>query len=368
MPQKITVHREEKPIYDIVIERDFSALPSLLSNLYKLDNKKVCIVTETNAGPLYAPLLEEILSHLVKELFVFTFPAGEKQKNLDTVQALYRTLISHKLDRGDFLIALGGGVTGDLTGYTAATYLRGIDFVQIPTSLLSQVDSSIGGKTGVDFDEYKNMVGAFHQPRLVYMNLAALQSLPEREYLSGMGEIIKHGMIRDKSYYEWLYTNREAIIKRDLSVLEEMIAASCHIKRSVVEKDPEEKGERALLNFGHTLGHAIEKLMGFSLLHGECVALGMMAAAHLSVQRGNIQADEMDRLSELLKKFSLPVSLSGLSAEDILAASKNDKKMEAGVIKFVLLQDIGNACIDKSVTDKEMTDALNFLMQEAFNG
>ena len=186
------------------------------------------------------------------------------------------------------LVALGGGVVGDLTGFAAATYLRGIDFVQVPTTLLSQVDSSIGGKTGVDFLQYKNMVGAFHQPKLVYINTTTLKSLPEREYFSGMGEVIKHGLIKDADYYEWIKENIDAIKAREHEAVREMIYQSCLIKGGVVERDPKEKGERALLNFGHTLGHAIEKLKDFTWLHGECVAAGCCLAAEISCIKGNI--------------------------------------------------------------------------------
>lgn len=186
------------------------------------------------------------------------FEAGESQKNLDTVKMIYEKLILAKFDRKDLLVALGGGVTGDITGFTAATYLRGIDFVQIPTSLLAQVDSSIGGKTGVDFDSYKNMVGAFHMPKLVYINVSTLTTLSDEQFISGMGEIIKHGLIKDSAYFDWLIENHDRILARDKDVLMEMIRVSCNIKRVVVENDPTEKGDRALLNFGHTLGHAIE--------------------------------------------------------------------------------------------------------------
>ena len=282
MNNKIEICNEGKKAYDIVLRDSFADLLDQMEFL-EIEKKKVCIVTESNVAPIYLKEVCELITSKASKTITFSFEAGEKHKQLKTIEALYEELIINHFDRQDLLIALGGGVVGDMTGYAAATYLRGIDFVQVPTTLLSQVDSSIGGKTGVDFLQYKNMVGAFHQPKLVYINTTTLKSLPEREYFSGMGEVIKHGLIKDAAYYEWLKAHKEAILSRDTQTVIDMIAVSCHIKKEVVENDPEEAGERALLNFGHTLGHAVEKLMNFTMLHGECVAVGMHAAAWLSM-------------------------------------------------------------------------------------
>lgn len=358
MSQKITVHdQKEQPIYDILIENDYSKLGEELQKLHSME-RKICIVTESTVGGYYVKQVEELLLPVSKRVEVFSFLAGEERKNLATVQELYRFLILHQFERKDLLLALGGGVVGDLTGYAAATYLRGIDFIQLPTSLLAQVDSSIGGKTGVDFDCYKNMVGAFYQPKLVYINLSVLHTLTEKEYLSGMGEIIKHGLIKDAVYYQWLLNQMELIRKRDLTVLEQMISVSCQIKRQVVEHDPKEQGERALLNFGHTLGHAIERLMNFSLLHGECVGLGMLASYRIGVNRGMLTEQGYQQLYQLLEKLGMAVSIEGLSAQKIIEISKNDKKMEQGKVKFILLEKIGHAYIDRTVSDSEMETAL----------
>lgn len=360
---ELLVHYEGKPSYEIVIEKDYGRLVEKLSAL-SIESRKLCIVTESTVGAYYAETVAELLKPHAKSVIIHTFPAGEANKNLATVQDLYRDLIEHKFERSDMLLALGGGVVGDLTGYTAATYLRGIDFVQLPTSLLSQVDSSIGGKTGVDFDCYKNMVGAFYMPKLVYMNLSTLKTLTEREYLSGMGEIIKHGLIKDEAYYQWLSEKLPQIKDRDLDVLTQMISRSCEIKREVVENDPKEKGERALLNFGHTLGHAIEKLMNFSLLHGECVGLGMLAAAQISVSRGLIGEDLYESLKKMLVSLDMPVKASGITAEAVIEASKNDKKMEQGKVKFILLNRCGEAFIDRTVTAEEMQTALKTVLED----
>lgn len=357
MSETITVHLDHKPIYDIVIEKDFSKLTNAFSKL-NVTGRKICIVTDSNVGPLYAEAVKEELEKTGNAVFLYTFEAGEANKNLNTVEDVYEFLIQNHFDRKDMLAALGGGVVGDLTGFTAATYLRGISFIQIPTSLLAQVDSSIGGKTGVDFRAYKNMVGAFHQPKLVYMNMSTLLSLDNRLFNSGFGEILKHGLIKNQSYYEWLQTHAQEIKARDYKALEQMIAGSCNIKRAVVELDPTEKGDRALLNFGHTLGHAIEKLMDFKLYHGECVTLGMVAALKISLTRGMISQTDYDHALELFQQYEFPVTVSGIEIDDVICVSKSDKKMEANRIKFILLKNVGNAYIDMTVTDEEMKHAL----------
>lgn len=362
MSEIITVHLDQKPIYDIVIEKDFSQLGTAFSRL-NVTGRKICIVTDSNVGPLYAKAVQEVLETTGNQIFVYTFAAGEESKNLNTVQDLYEFLIENHFDRKDMLAALGGGVVGDLTGFTAATYLRGISFIQIPTSLLAQVDSSIGGKTGVDFRAYKNMVGAFHQPKLVYMNMSTLLSLDTRLFNSGFGEIIKHGLIKDAAYYRWLQNNAAKIQAKDYDALEQMIAGSCNIKREVVELDPTEQGDRALLNFGHTLGHAIEKLMNFQLYHGECVVLGMIAALNISVTRGHIAQAEYDDAIQMFKAYAFPTNVTGISIDDVIRVSKSDKKMEANQIKFILLKQIGNAYIDRTVTDDEMKRSLTDIIR-----
>ena len=348
----------EKPCYDIMLENSFDKFYNKIKD-FDIVNKKLCIVTESNVGPLYADELKNGLLDLCKSVIVFTFKAGESSKNLEVINDLYELLIQNNFDRNDMLIALGGGVVGDMTGFAAATYLRGIDFVQIPTSLLAQVDSSIGGKTGVDFRGYKNMVGAFKQPRLVYMNLSTLKSLSQRQYLSGMGEIIKHGLIKDKDFLIWLDNNSDLIISLDYNTLEYMIHESCQIKRRVVEVDPKEIfGERAKLNFGHTIGHAVEKMLDFELLHGECVSIGMVAALLISLQKEYITEEELKISVSIIRKFNLPMTFSNLKINDILKTTLSDKKMDSGVINFILLKGLGNAIIDKNISFDDMQLAL----------
>lgn len=359
---RLTVHLNSEPIYDIVLAESFVGLPDELHAL-GCDKKKLCIVTDSNVAPIYLEEIVNLVSDCCREVTTYVFPAGEEHKNLDTVRGVYEHLIENRFDRKDFLVALGGGVVGDLCGFTAATYLRGIGFIQIPTTLLSQVDSSIGGKTGVDFDTYKNMVGAFHMPKLVYTNVSVLKSLPPEQFSNGMGEVIKHGLIRSKDYFEWILTHKEQILDRDPEVCRELVHGSNLIKREVVEIDPTEQNERATLNFGHTLGHAIEKLMNLSVLHGHCVALGALAALAICEERGSVTKDAVERYRGAMEFFQMPMTVNGIIKKDIIAATKNDKKMEAGIIKFILLDQIGHAYIDRTVTEEEMERALSVIME-----
>lgn len=363
MSKLITVNYNKKPCYNIVIENDFSKLAEHVTKL-EISGRKLAVITDSNVGPLYADKVAQCLKETGNNIFVYTFEAGEKNKNLNTVQDVYEFLIKNKFDRKDMLVALGGGVVGDLTGFAAATYLRGIDFIQVPTSLLAQVDSSIGGKTGVDFRAYKNMVGAFHQPRLVYMNTSTLSSLNTRLFNSGFGEILKHGLIKDASYFQWLKDNIEKIAALDSGYLEEMIYRSCEIKRKVVENDPTEKGERAQLNFGHTLGHAIEKQMNFELYHGECVVLGMIAALNICVERGTITKEEYDDIYNTFKAYNFPMTVDKTTIDEVIAASKNDKKMDGNKVKFILLKKVGKAYIDMTVDDNTMRRSLKNVVIE----
>lgn len=353
MTDRLTICRNGDPIYDICMKTSFDGLKKEME-AFALRDHKICIVTDSNVVALYLEEVKAVLSQCCSKISVFIFPAGEENKNLNTVKELYEHLIREHFDRKDMLAALGGGVTGDLCGFAAATYLRGIDFIQIPTTLLSQVDSSIGGKTGVDFDAYKNMVGAFHMPRLVYTNLEALLTLPKEQFSSGIGEVIKHGLIRDKAYYQWLKDNHDAIMARDLSVCREMVFWSNEIKKAVVEKDPTEQGERAYLNFGHTLGHAVEKLKDFSLLHGHCVGLGCVAAARICHLKGLLTWQEEMDIRETMERFGIPVTVNGLSWDAVYQATKSDKKMDSGSVKFILLKKIGEAYADCTLTEQEI--------------
>ena len=360
MSDRMTVHRDGKPIYDIVMEENYDRLGQEVASL-SVRERRLCVVTDSTVAELYSDIVIRQLEPVCKEVNLFVFPAGEENKNLDTVRNLYEFLIQNHYDRNDMLVALGGGVVGDLCGFTAATYLRGIRFIQVPTTLLSQVDSSIGGKTGVDFDAYKNMVGAFHMPQLVYTAATSLLTLTEEQFACGMGEVIKHGLIKDASYYQWLKDNRESILKRDLAVCEDMVYRSNEIKKQVVENDPTEQGERALLNFGHTLGHAVEKLMNFKEFHGHCVGLGCIAASKISALRGMISEEQVQDIKNTFEAFEMPVTVSGLDWKDVYATTKSDKKMDSGVVKFILLKTVGNAYVDRTVTEEEMKTGFDLI-------
>lgn len=354
---KLLVKREGDFHYPICFEENFSNLAHAIREEGLMD-RKICIVTDSNVGLLYESAVEEALRKVSSDISVFTFEAGEKNKNLDTVSSLYQELIQNGLDRKSLLVALGGGVVGDLTGFGAATYLRGIDFIQIPTTLLAQVDSSVGGKTGVDFQQYKNMVGAFHQPRLVYMNLNTLTTLPAEQFACGMGEILKTGLICDGEFFRFVCREQESIKALDMKLIAAMVRRCCEIKAGVVERDPKEQGERALLNLGHTVGHAVEKLKNFTLLHGQCVGAGLVAAAYLSMKRGLLNEQEYQEICRGCADYDLPIHVDGLIPRDVLAATKKDKKMEQGHIKFILMDGIGKSFIDKTVTDAEMLSCI----------
>ncbi len=350
------------PGYDIAITDGLSELAPFLKGL-SVNERKALIITDSNVEKLYLSEVREAVSGSFSEVFSCVIPAGEENKNLDRARDILNSLIENKFDRNDLCIALGGGVIGDMAGFASAVYLRGIRFIQIPTTLLSQTDSSIGGKTGVDLNKYKNMVGAFHQPSLVYINVSFLKSLPKREFASGMAEILKHGLIRDSSYYEWLVNNFNEINDLESGHLMKMINRSCEIKAFVVEQDPTEKGMRAILNFGHTIGHAIEKYMDFKLLHGECVALGMIAASYISYMRGNIDTEEFFEIRDMFLPFNLPLTLPDEADEnEILKLTKLDKKMDKGHIRFILLKKVGKAVIDTTVSDEELLNGIKQLI------
>ncbi len=355
--ERLNILYNKKPCYDIVFSQDFQELLTELEVL-NICERKVCIVADSKVQNLYGEELRNLISSKAKACEIFSFKEGEASKTLDTVKELYTFLIENHFDRSDLLVALGGGVTGDLTGYAAATYLRGIDFVQIPTTLLAQADSSIGGKTGVDFDGYKNMVGAFYMPKLVYMNVSTLQTLEGRQFFSGFAEIMKHGLIKDSEFYIWLIENMYEICERQPNVLQEMVMRSCTIKKAVVEKDPTEKGDRALLNFGHTIGHAIEKAMNFQMLHGECVAVGCVAAAYISWKKGYLPMEEYYEVRDMFVPFYLPITVEGIDPKEVLQLTKSDKKMKGDRIKFVLIKHIGKSFIDETVTDEEILAAI----------
>lgn len=353
MSERLTIHQNRKPIYDIVFTDGFLELPQCLEEL-GYQGRNAVIVTDTTVQPLYADAVAAEVNKVCARCLIHAFPAGESNKNMDTVLKILAEMVEEKIGRKDLIIALGGGVVGDVAGFAAAIYMRGIDVIQIPTTLLSQVDSSVGGKTGVDFEQYKNMVGAFKMPRLVYSNCETLSTLDARQFYSGMAEVLKYGLIMDASFYEWILSKMYEIHDRDHAVLTEMVRHCCTCKQRIVERDPFEEGDRALLNFGHTIGHAIEKYKNFELLHGECVALGAVAAAYISWKREKLSTEEYYEIRDMFVPFKLPITVEEIDPEEILKLTKSDKKASSGQLKFILLKKVGKAYIDTMITDEEI--------------
>ncbi|MCR4831273.1 MAG: 3-dehydroquinate synthase [Pseudobutyrivibrio sp.] len=358
MNEELLINYENQPCYKIVFRPDFNDLITVFNQEVGHTYDNICIVTDSNVAELYLSDVISTFKKLDVNVSSFSFPAGEKSKNLDMVKLLYEHLIIKRFTRNSLLVALGGGVVGDLTGFAAATFLRGIDFIQIPTTLLSQVDSSVGGKTGVDFNKYKNMVGAFYMPRLVYMNLNTIKSLDDDNFACGMAEVIKSALIADSNFYKWLKDNAAIISSKDYEALKYTVSKCCEIKGHVVEIDPKEKGIRAYLNFGHSLGHAIEKLSNFKLGHGQCVSLGMVCAMHLSNRLGYVSNIDVTDVISTLSAYNLPITISDLSATDILEASKSDKKMKGNKIKFIILKALGEADSYMDFSDEDLLWAI----------
>jgi len=328
-----------------------------------LKRKQVAIVTNTTVAPLYLNKLAQPLRDAGVSVIEIILPDGEAHKNSDTLNLIYDALLKNRCERSATLIALGGGVIGDLTGYAAATYLRGVPFIQIPTTLLSQVDSSVGGKTGINHPLGKNMIGAFYQPKVVLADIETLKTLPSREFSAGVAEVIKYGLIRDVDFFDWLETNISKLMALDEAVITYAIYRSCKNKAEVVVADEHEAGERALLNLGHTFGHAIENGMGYGVwLHGEAVAAGTMLAADLSQRLGWLNANEVKRMHALLSASSLPLRAPNLGVEKYLDLMGMDKKVVDGKIRLVLQQGIGKAVItsDYDVSKlKQTLEAIN---------
>jgi len=322
-----------------------------------LRGRHALVVTDDRVAPLYLARVRDALGTLAHDAVVL--PAGESAKTLDNAARVLDALARLGASRDAAVVALGGGVVGDLAGFAAATWMRGIDFVQLPTTLLAMVDSSVGGKTGVNLAAGKNLVGAFHQPRAVFIDTATLATLPQREYAAGLAEVVKYGAIGDAAFFAWLEANADALNARDEDALAEAIAFSCRCKAGVVARDEREEGERALLNFGHTFGHALEAEQGYgALLHGEAVAIGMVLAASLSSRLGRAPAEDTERLLHLLSRFGLPVEPPRAEPDALLARMRLDKKNVSGRLRLILWRGIGNAEIVPDVDDAAVRGVL----------
>ncbi|MDB6016245.1 MAG: 3-dehydroquinate synthase [Pedosphaera sp.] len=348
--------------YNILIGRNLLRL--LGAECARLNLGRRCaIITDRNVGPRFAKAAQRSLAKAGFESCLITVPAGETAKSLKTVQACYDQLARHRLERKSFMVALGGGVVGDLAGFVAATYLRGIAFVQVPTTLLAQVDSSVGGKVGVNLKAGKNLVGAFYQPRLVLCDLDALRTLPTREYRAGLAEVIKYGIIYDAALFKRLEQDMPKLLKRNPDILAAVVARCCQIKAEVVEQDETENGLRAILNFGHTIGHALEAISGYGkYLHGEAISIGQVAAAHISARQQGLSIDHVERITKLFRQAGLPtrVRLDAKQRTRMFAAMKLDKKVSSGEVKFVLASKIGRVEFGRQVPKALIEESLIF--------
>ncbi len=334
--------------------------------LPEVTNKTCLIVTDSNVNPLYSSAVEDLLNaNGASKIATSVFDAGEASKHLGTMQQFYTDAVKNGLDRKSIIIALGGGVTGDMAGFLAASYMRGIEFIQLPTSLLAMVDSSVGGKVGVDLPEGKNLVGAFWQPKSVVINLPTLKTLPQREILCGLAEIVKYGIIWDEKLLSFLEENVTGLLNLDFNVYRQVIERCCQIKAEVVSQDEQEKGIRAILNYGHTFGHSIEMLGGFELLnHGEGVAIGMVIAAQLAVNLGKISQDIFDRQLRLLKALGLPTTVD-MEPAAILEGMRADKKNQQGRIHVVIPEEkVGKVIVTGDISEREILTAIKNVIEQ----
>jgi 3-dehydroquinate synthase len=358
-PQRVRVDFGERS-YDIVIGGGLLAQAAEWLQSVKLGKRGV-IITDTNVVQHYGESLRETLQAAGFTVGMLDVPAGEASKSLRQANRLFEKLPSLGLDRQSFVIALGGGVVGDLAGFVAASYLRGIALVQIPTTLLAQMDSSVGGKVGVNLPQGKNLVGAFYQPRLVLADIGTLATLPERELRAGFAEVIKHGAIADAEFFAWLEREHERVLKCNADAVVHAVRRCCEIKAAVVSQDERESGLRAILNFGHTLGHAMEALTEYvGLLHGEAISMGMCCAARLSVKRAGLSEDEAKRLCGLIAASGLPTRLGEtFKLEELLQSARLDKKARNGKLRFVLLKRLGETVVSDAVTNADIEEVVN---------
>ena len=348
--QKVAVQLGERSYPILISPQLFNQ--SLTEFLPK--SRQVVIISNPVVAGLYLPAVTALFPDSTVHSFIL--PDGEAYKTLHSFEQVMSFLLEHKVNRDVLLVALGGGVIGDLTGFVAACYQRGVRFIQIPTTLLSQVDSSVGGKTAVNHPLGKNMIGAFKQPDLVLINTSVLSSLPASEFAAGMAEVIKYALISDLAFFNWLEQNQQAIRELQPAVLGEMIQHCCQMKADIVSRDETEQGERALLNLGHTFGHAIEAFLGYGQwLHGEAVAVGMVMASQLAVSRGALSHEELQRIMGLLSAFDLPVAPPAqMSIADFMPYMKTDKKVQAGKMRFIVPTALGQSAIVDDVTEQEL--------------
>ena len=346
--EKIHIHLGERG-YDILIGSGILSRIGEWLTPFRFGSR-ISVVTNSVVRPICGDLVEETLQKAGFRVRMIEIPDGEVYKSLAMAEKIYDALVDFDMDRTSTIAALGGGVIGDLAGFAAATYMRGVHFINIPTTLLAQVDSAIGGKTGVDHPKGKNLIGAFYQPRLVLCDLSLMKTLPDRELLAGMAEVVKYGVILDPGFFSFVESHVQEILKQESSAMTEMVRSSSAAKASIVEEDERESGRRVILNFGHTLGHAIESLTGYTrYVHGEAVSMGMAAAARISHAMKLCDEDVVSRLEKLLTMIGLPTALPALNPEEVIRILSHDKKVRDGKVRFVLPERIGKVVIRDDV-------------------
>jgi 3-dehydroquinate synthase len=356
--EKVRVRLKERS-YDIYIGKDI--LKNIGNIIKPLGlSPRIAILSNPTVYPLYGKAIEDSLKKAGFDVLVVKIPDGEEYKNLLWLEHIYNILLKAKLDRKSALIALGGGVIGDITGFAASTYMRGISYIQVPTTLLAQVDSSVGGKTGVNHRLGKNMIGTFWQPKLVWIDISTLKTLPKREFLAGLAEVIKYGVICDRDLFDLLQEGLKKILKLNERAMIHLIKRSCEIKAGIVSKDERESGLRSILNYGHTIGHALETSTDYKrYLHGEAVAIGMCLEAELAGRLNFISIDKIHRIKSLIELYGLPTKIPGdIDKQHILSSMELDKKAIAGELKFILPEDIGKVRIYKGISEKIIRELL----------
>ena len=358
---RVNLEKSVKDSYDIIIGEDVIDRVGLTAKV-KGEIDRYVIVTDSDVNPLYGQRVLERLKETTRPVDIIEIPAGESSKSLETVDGVARRLVGLSASRKSLLIALGGGVVGDVAGFVASIYMRSIPYIQIPTTLLAQVDSSVGGKTGVDLPEGKNLVGTFYQPKAVYIDLSVLETLSDKDFGNGLAEIIKYSIIADHGFFELLEQEKAGIRKRDISLMKNLVGRSCKIKAEIVEKDEKESDLRRILNFGHTLGHALEAGSDYSLSHGEAVAIGMVGAAMISHKLNHLDENSCARIAALIESYGLPTTIpAGMETAKITGFMTTDKKAVGGQLHFVLTKGIGVPFVTPEVPPGVVVEAIEEL-------
>lgn len=349
-----------KNAYDICISTGMQCFEERLKLL--TEGRKLLVISDSTVFPLHGEIVIDVLKRFGSSVSRYIMRAGETSKQIDEVSRIYDFMLEENLGREDLVVALGGGVVGDVAGFAASTYCRGIPFIQMPTTLLSQVDSSVGGKVGINFQHVKNIIGSFYQPKMVCINLEFLKTLPQRQIRNGLAEIVVHAIIANESLFTYLEQNIDKVFHFEFKTLEYLVGLNCSIKRDVVVQDEYDKGIRGILNFGHTIGHAVEASSNYQLLHGEAVSIGIMGAIKLAKYLSMLTEETYNRIENLLKKIGLPLKVHGVRAEDIYGKMLNDKKRKASHLRFVLPNKIGNVEIVEFNDKKVMMEIIGTLI------